>query len=64
MVCVLRVLERLQGTVCGVIGNFAGGGSRGGSRGGGGASQTLFFGVLGSCFGGVFRALYIENGEI
>ena len=38
-------------------------GSRGGSRGGG-ASQTLFFGVLGSCFGAFFRALHIENGEI
>ena len=60
MVCVLRVFERFSGTVCGVIWNFA----TGGSPGGGGASQTLFFGVLGSCFGGVFRALYIENGEI
>ena len=55
MLCVLRVFERLLGTVCGVIGNFAGGG---------GASQTLFFGVLGSCFGAFFLALYIMNGEI
>ena len=29
VLCVLRVFERLLGTVCGVIGNFAGGGSGG-----------------------------------
>ena len=35
-----------------------------GDSGGGGTSQTLFFGVLGSCFGAFFLALYLMNGNI
>ena len=63
VVCVLRVLERLQGTVCGVIGNFARG-VRGGFEGGAALAKRCFSGFWDRVLERFFLASYLMNGEI
>ena len=59
VLCVLRVFERLLGTVCGVIWNFARG-----FPGGVALAKRCFSGFGDRALEFFFVALYLMNGEI